>query len=158
MIRLFLDSFDTLEPNDDGWTIVGSLVKSQHKENSSLSSNSIMCLLQQYSAGDVVRIGPRTVWHGIQHATRSLPHLVQEDMVWQKLNELEVNNMTRTTRRSHAVSITRWLAIRVAERQLLPIQMMAAGFFHMDGYDPIGSGPKSNLAVVDKQISFLFSL
>ena len=41
MLRLFLDDLNPSIPSDEGWIVVGSLVRSQGKENCSLSRNSL---------------------------------------------------------------------------------------------------------------------
>lgn len=42
MLRLFFDTLDLSEPGDEGWTIIGPLIKSQNKETASLVTNSFM--------------------------------------------------------------------------------------------------------------------
>lgn len=152
MLRLFLDHLDTSEGGDEGWTMVGSLVKSQNKENTSLAANSVSWLLRRF-AGNVIRMEARTLWHGVQHAVRSFQILLQNDMVWQKLGELEMN---QAIGKSHAVSIARWLALQIATRYLLPIIMVAAAIFHVDGFDWIGDTPEPSPVIADQQIPFLF--
>ena len=156
MLRLFLDDMDPSEPSDEGWTMVGSLVKSQNKENSSLAENTIIWLLQKF-AGNFIRMGPRTLWHGVQHAVRSFLYLTQEEMVWQRLNESGICNIDRKIGRSHAVAISRWMALQIAARYLLPIPMIACAILHVEGFDWIGEGPEPSPVMADKQIPLLFA-
>ena len=113
MLRLFLDSLDLSEPGDDGWTIIAQLSKSQNNENASLASTSIIWFLQQFSTDNMITFGPRTIWHGLQHASRSFLQLAPEQMVLQKLEDLGAYRKMWTVKRSHACSIARWVAFRV---------------------------------------------
>lgn len=157
MLKLFLDDLDTSEPSDEGWTVVRSLVKSQKKEGSSLASNSITWLLQKYAAENTILFGPKTMWHGIQHAVRSLLHLSGEEIIGRKLEELGIYKLNNTIEKSHTLSIARWTAIQVTGRYLFPLLMIAGGVLHVDGFDWLGESVKPDQAIVDKQAPFLFA-
>lgn len=157
MLRLFLDTLDLSEPSDDGWTVIGSLVKAQSREESSLASNSISWFLQHFSTDNMVKFGARTLWHGLQHAVRAFIHLTQEDMVLQELNDLGANSVKSSIRSSQVVSIARWTALRVAGRRLLPMLNIAGAILHCPGFDWVGDGPQPNAALVEKQLPFIFS-
>ncbi|ERF74981.1 hypothetical protein EPUS_08522 [Endocarpon pusillum Z07020] len=157
MLRLFLDTLDLSEPSDDGWTVIGSLVKAQSREDSSLASNSISWFLQQFSTDKMVKFGAKTLWHGLQHAVRAFIQLTQEDMVLQELNDLGVNSIKSSIRRSQVVSLARWTALRVAGRRLLPMLNIAGAILHCPGFDWVGDGPQPNAALAEKQLPFIFS-
>ena len=157
MLRLFLDTLDLSEPGDDGWTIIGPLIRTQHKETASLVTNSIMWFLQKFSTDNMIAFAPRTIWHGLQHALRAFLALTQEARVLQKLISLGVNTMNEMINGSHALSIARWMALRATGRHLLPMLMMAAALLHVEGYDWTGDGPEPSRPLVEKQLPFLFS-
>ncbi|KAF7505889.1 hypothetical protein GJ744_012424 [Endocarpon pusillum] len=157
MLRLFLDTLDLSEPSDDGWTVVGSLVKAQSREDSSLASNSITWFLQHFSTDNVVKFGAKTLWHGLQHAVRAFIHLSQEDMVLQELNDLGANSMKNLIRRSQVASLAHWTALRVTGRRLLPMLNIAGAILHCSGFDWVGDGPEPSPALVEKQLPFIFS-
>lgn len=152
MLRLFLEDLDPSIPSDEGWTVVGSLVRSQGKENRSLSQNSLFWLLRRF-VGCVIRFGARSVWHGVQHAVRSFQFIAQDEMVRQKVEELGMNE---TLGISHVRSIARWIGLQVAARYLLPIQLIAGAILHIEGFDWVGDTPEPSPTTVDKQIPFLF--
>ena len=157
MLRLFLHSLDLSEPGDDGWTIIAQLSKSQNNENTSLASTSIIWFLQQFSTDNMITFGPRTIWHGLQHALRSFLQLAPEQMVLQKLSDLMANREMSPVRKSHACSIARWVAIRVAGQQCLPMLIVAAQILHIEGFDWIGGGADPDRPLIEKQLPFLFS-
>ena len=156
MLKLFLDDLDPSDGRDEGWTMVGSLVKSQNKESTSLATNSISWLLRKY-VGRVIRFESRTMWHAVQHAVRPFQYLTQEDMVWRKLHELRIPGLRSSIVRSHSKSIARWLSLQIAARYLLPIQMIASAILHIDGFDWIGNTAEPSPAIIDQQIPFLFN-
>ena len=157
MLRLFLDSLDLSEPADDGWTIIAQLSKSQNNENASLASTSIIWFLQQFSTDNMITFGPRTIWHGLQHASRSFLQLAPEGMVLQKLEDLMARKKVSAIKRSHARSIARLVAIRVAGQQCLPMLIVASQILHIEGFDWIGGGTEPDRPLIEKQLPFLFS-
>lgn len=146
MLRLFLNDLDPSDGGDEGWTMVGSLVRSQSKESCSLAVNSICWLLQRFVV-NVIRFGARSVWHGVQHAVRSFQFLAQEHMVWQKMGELGMNAIVG---KSHALSISRWLGLQIVARHLLPIQLMAGAIIHIEGFNWVGDTPEPSPAIIDQ--------
>jgi hypothetical protein len=157
MLRLFLDCLDISEASDDGWTIVGGLVRSFNKEDTSLASNSITWLLQKYCDDGFVTLGRRTIWHGINHGVRAFLDLIQVDMVKQKLLSLGYFGEKTFIDHSHLVSISQWVALQVASRKLLPMQIMAASFLHIDGYSWIAGGEEPDPLFLEKSIPYLFN-
>ena len=157
MLRLFLKSLDLSEPGDDGWTVIAQLSKSQNNENASLASTSIIWFLQQFSRDNMITFGPRTIWHGLQHASRSFLQLAPEQMVLQKLEDLRAHRKMWAFKRSHACSIARWVALRVTGQQCLPMLIVASQILHIEGFDWIGDGAEPNRPLVEKQLPFLFS-
>ena len=157
MLRLFLDSLDLSEPGDDGWTVIAQLSKSQNNEKASLASTSIIWFLQQFSMDNMITFGPRTIWHGLQHASRSFLQLAPEQMVLQKLEDLRANRKMWTIKRSQACSIARWVALRVTGQQCLPMLIVASQILHIKGFDWIGDGAEPDRPLVEKQLPFLFS-
>ena len=157
MLRLFLDSLDLSEPADDGWTIIAQLSKSQNNENASLASTSIIWFLQQFSTDNMITFGPRTIWHGLQHASRSFLQLAPEGMVLQRLEDLMARKKAKAIKRSHARSIARLVAIRVAGQQCLPMLIVASQILHIEGFDWIGGGAEPDRPLIEKQLPFLFS-
>ena len=157
MLRLFLDSLDLSGPGDDGWTVIAQLSKLQNNENTSLASTSIIGFLQQFSMENMITFGPRTIWHGLQHASRSFLQLAPGQMVLQKLEDLGANRKFWTVKRSHACSLARWIALRVTGQQCLPILIVASQIPHIKGFDWIGDGAEPNRPLVEKQLPFLFS-
>ena len=157
MLRLFLDLLDLSMPGDDGWTIVAQLSKSKNNENASLASTSIIWFLQQSSTDNMITFGPRTIWHGLQHASRSFLQLAPEQMVLQKLEDLGANRKMWTVKRSHACSIARRVALRVTGQQCLPMLIVASQILHSKGFDWIGDGAEPDRPLVEKQLPFLIS-
>ena len=117
MLRLFLDSLDFSEPGDDGWTIIAQLSKSQNNENPSFASTSITWFLQQFSTDNTITFGPRTIWQGLQHASRTFPQLAPEQMVLQKLEDLGLNLSTNPTAPVQITLRAMWLAEQNCQSQ-----------------------------------------
>ena len=157
MLRLFLDTVNFSEPGDDGWTIIGQLIRSQRKENASIASKSVMWLLQQFSTDNLIAFGPRSLWHALHHALRSFLYIISEDAALRKLENLGPDRMKGAIGSSHACSIARWVALRVTGKHCYPMLMVAASILHVEGYDWIGEGPEPNRPLVEKQLPFLFS-
>ena len=156
MIRLFLDTMDFSDPTNDGWTIIRPLIKSLSKESTPLASNTIMWFLQQSKAENVITFGPRTIWHGLQHATRSFLHHTNEDEVLQRLGDPELDSSKKMFSKSHAISIARWVALRLTGRRNLPMLIIASSISHFEGFDWIGDGPEPDRPMLEKQLPFLY--
>ena len=105
----------------------------------------------------MITFGPRRIWHGLQYALRSCLQLAPEQTVLQKLESLVANRITSVIKRSHACSIARWVAIRVAGQQCLPMLIVAAQIPHIEGFDWIGVGAEPDRPLIEKQLPFLFS-
>jgi hypothetical protein len=132
MLRLFEDCIDLSEPNSEGWTIVGDLVSSFNQENTSVDSNSIIWFLTSLKTDSTVGFGPKTLWHGLQHAVRSFMNLAQKNMVVQSRFDLMVDGRFPA---SYAMAIGYWIALLTAGKKLLPMILAGGSIWHMEGFD-----------------------
>lgn len=132
MLRLFEDCVDLSEPNSEGWTIVGDLVSSFNQEGSSVYSNSIIWFLTSLKTDSMVGFGPKTLWHGLQHAVRSFVDLAQKNKIVQSRLDLMVDGGFPA---SYAMAIGYWIALLTAGKKLLPFILAAGSILHMEGFD-----------------------
>jgi hypothetical protein len=134
MLRLFKDCLDLTEPDSEGWVIIGRLVQAYNKECTSVLSNSINWVLQCVPTDGMVGCGHVSIWHGLQHAIRSLlVHEHQNNMLLTLLGL--VTNSEKPESLSRICSIARWLALRVCERDLFPMMREAGAFLRIKGFD-----------------------
>jgi hypothetical protein len=134
MLRLFKECLDLSEPDSDGWVIISRLVQCYNKENVSVLVNSVNWVLQCVPTDGMAQLGDQTIWHGLQHATRSL--LVYEHQNNMILSLLGIDtNKGEIRERSKVESIAHWLALRVCERHLTPMLREAGAFLRINGYD-----------------------
>ena len=135
MLRLFEDCVDLSEPDSEGWTIVGDLVSSFNQENSSVHSNSIIWFLTSLKTESMVGFGPKTLWHGVQHAVRSFMDMAQRNKIVQSRLDVMVSGRFPA---SYAMAIAYWIALLTASKKLLPLILAGGSIWHMDGfeYDP----------------------
>src|SRR5256886_15601800 len=85
ILRLFEDCLDLSEPGGDGWTVIGDLVRSLDQENASQNANSITWILRAFQTESMIAFGPKSLWHGVQHAVRAFLDIEQKSMVIQGL-------------------------------------------------------------------------
>jgi hypothetical protein len=134
MLRLFKDCLDLSEPDSEGWVIIGRLVQTYNKEDTSVLSNSVNWLLQCVPTDGMATCNHVTIWHGLQHAVRSLlVHEYQNKMLLSLLG-LDANS-EKLAGLSRIESIARWLALRVCERDLFPMLREAGAFLRINGFD-----------------------
>ena len=132
MLRLFEDCVDLSEPNSEGWTIVGDLVSSFNQESSAVHSNSIIWFLTSLKTDSMVGWGPKTLWHGLQHAVRSFVDMAQKNKVVQSQLNLMVD---RKFPESYAMAISYWIALLATGKELLPMIVAGGSIWHMEGFD-----------------------
>ena len=132
MLRLFEDCVDLSEPDSEGWTIVGDLVSSFNQEGSSVHSNSIIWFLTALKTDSMVGFGPKTLWHGLQHAIRSFMDIAEKNKVVQSRLDLMVGGGFPP---SHAMAIAFWIALLSTSGELLPMILAGGSVWHMEGFD-----------------------
>lgn len=134
MLRLFHECLDLSEPDSDGWVIIGRLVQCYNKESSSVLANSVNWVLQCVPTDGIAQMGHHTIWHGLQHSTRSLlVHEYQNDMFLSLLGmEKSSENPAELSR---IEAIAHWLAISICNRYLWPLLREAGAFLRINGYD-----------------------
>jgi hypothetical protein len=132
MLRLFEDCVDLSEPNSEGWTILGDLVSSFNQEGSSVDSNSIIWFLTSLKTESIVGWGPKTLWHGLQHAVRSFVDIAQKNKVVQGQLNVMVDDEFPA---SYAMAISYWVSLLTAGKRLLPMIVAGGSIWHMEGFD-----------------------
>ncbi|EPE27940.1 Ankyrin repeat-containing protein [Glarea lozoyensis ATCC 20868] len=132
MLRLFEDCVDLSEPDSEGWTIVGDLVSSFNQEDSSVHSNSIIWFLTSLKTDSMVGWGPKTLWHGLQHAVRSFVDIARKNKLVQRQLGLIVGGEFPG---SYAMAIGHWVALLTAGKKLLPMIVTGGSIWHMEGFD-----------------------
>ncbi|PQE07814.1 ankyrin repeat-containing protein [Rutstroemia sp. NJR-2017a WRK4] len=133
MLRLFKDCLDLTEPDSEGWVIIGRLFQAHNKEYTSVLSNSINWVLQCAPRDGTVVFGHVSMWHGFQHAIRSLiVHEHQHNMLLTLLGL--VTNSEKPGSLSRICSIARWLVLRVCERDLFPMIRELGAFLRVKGF------------------------
>lgn len=80
----------------------------------------------------MVGFGPKTIWHGLQHAVRSFVDLERQQMVVKNRLDLMVG---REFPSSYATAIMYWIVLRAIGNKLLPLLLAAGSFMHIEGYD-----------------------
>jgi hypothetical protein len=152
MLRLFEDCIDMSEPNSDGWTIIGDLVGSFNQESAPANSNSIFWFLRSLKWDSMVGFGPKTLWHGLQHAVRSFVDLERQQMVVKNRLDLMVG---REFPSSYATAIMYWIVLRAVGNKLLPLLLAAGSFMHLEGYD-YDQGSEVDPTVLAKHLPYLY--
>jgi hypothetical protein len=153
MLRLFEDCIDLSEPNSNGWIIVGDLVSSFNQENVPVSSNSISWFLRSLKTESMVAFGPKTIWHGLQHAVRSFIDLEQKNMVVKRRLGLLVDGEFPVL---YGMAIAHLIVLRATGKHLLPMLVAAGGILHIEGYD-FDPDTEIDPAVQAKMLPFLYS-
>jgi hypothetical protein len=134
MLRLFKDCLELTEADSEGWVIIGRLVQTYNKEHTSVLSNSINWALQCMPADGMVGCQHVSVWHGLQHAVRSLLVHEHQNNILLTLLGL-VTNSEKPESLSRIRSIARWLVLRVCERDLFPMIREGGAFLRIRGFD-----------------------
>ncbi|KUJ18612.1 uncharacterized protein LY89DRAFT_667688 [Mollisia scopiformis] len=152
MLRLFEDCIDMSEPDSDGWTIIADLVSAFNLENVPQTSNSITWFLRSLKPQSMVAFGPKTLWHGLQHAVRSFIDMEQKWMgVRKRLNSIVGGGFPE----SYGITIAYWIALLVIGKNLMPMLLIAGSMLHIEGYDyDPDSAIDPNLLA--KQLPFLY--
>lgn len=120
------------EPNSEGWTLVEDLVNSFNQESVPVTSNTISWFFQAIKTESMVGFGPRTVWHGLQHALRSFIDMEHQKMVVKtQLDQLVDSNFST----SYGMAIAYWVVLRVVVKKLLKLLLAAGSILHIEGYD-----------------------
>jgi hypothetical protein len=156
MLRLFEDCIDLSEPNSEGWTVLADLVQSFNLENVPQTSNSVTWFLRSLRTESMVAFGPKTMWHGLQHAVRSLVDLEQKNMIVEKLLGLKAGSGTQKPITTHGMSIAYWIVFRAIGKQLLLMLIIAGGIIHIEGYD-YDPDTEVDPAILAKQLPLLYS-
>ena len=155
MLRLFTDLLDFSEPDSDGWTVIGSLVRSYNKENVSPSLNAATWLLRSLASESLATFGPKTIWHGLQHSVRSLLVIEQENMVFQNLLILGALGK-KCVKTLHSASIAHWLTLQIVCQELLPLLLRAGAHFRIDGFD--FDDAEESEAMFEQKLPRIFSI
>ena len=132
MLRFFEDCIDLSEPDSERWVILGDLVSAFDQEGSSVVGNSIMWFLTAMNADSMVGFGPKTLWHGVQHAVRSFINLANRDRVVQDRLDVIVGGKFPEP---CASAIAHWMALITAGKKLLPMILDGGSIWHMEGFD-----------------------
>jgi hypothetical protein len=156
MLRLFEDCLDLSEPNSEGWTVLADLVRSFNQEKVPQTQNSVNWFLRSLKTESMVAFGPKTMWHGLQHAVRSLVDLEQKNKVVEKRLSLNMDSGIQKDPTSHGMSIAYWMVLRATGKQFLPMLVAAGAIIHIEGYD---YDPNSAVdpALLAKQLPMLYS-
>jgi hypothetical protein len=80
----------------------------------------------------MVGFGPKTLWHGLQHAVRSFMDIAQKNKVVQSRLGLMVGGGFPP---SHAMAIALWIALLSTREKLLPFIIAGGCVWHMEGFD-----------------------
>ena len=157
MLRLFEDCIDLSEPISEGWKVLADLVRSFNRENVHQTQNSVNWFLRSLDAQSMVAFGPKTMWHGLQHAVRSFVSLEQENMVVEGQLDLKRDcSSAQQTSASRGMAIAYWICLRATGKQLLPMLVAAGAIMHIEGYD-YDSNTKADPAILAKQLPFLYT-
>ncbi|ERF75789.1 hypothetical protein EPUS_01619 [Endocarpon pusillum Z07020] len=157
MLRLFEDCMDLSEPSSEGWTVLADLVRSFNQESVPQTQNSVNWFLRSLKAESMVAFGPKTMWHGLQHAVRSLVDLEHKNMlVASKLGLKGAGGAEQQTPTSHGMAIAYWIVLRATGKQLLPMLVAAGAIMHIEGYD-YDPDTEVDPAVLGQQLPFLYS-
>jgi hypothetical protein len=152
MLRLFEDCIDMSEPNSDGWTIIADLVSAFNLESVPITSNSVTWFLRSLKPESMVAFGPKTLWHGLQHAIRSFIYLEQKNMVVKnRLNFLIGDDFPE----SYGMAIAYWIVVLAIGKSLLPMLLAAGAILHIEGYD-YDLEKEIDPTLLAKQLPFLY--
>jgi hypothetical protein len=152
MLRLFEDCIDMSEPNSDGWTIIADLVSAFNLESVPITSNSVTWFLRSLKPESMVAFGPKTLWHGLQHAVRSFIYLEQKNMVVKtRLNSLVGDDFPE----SYGMAIAYWIVLLAIGKSLLPMLLAAGAILHVEGYD-YDPEKEFDPTLLAKQLPFLY--
>lgn len=152
MLRLFEDCIDMSEPNSNGWTIIADLVSSFNTEDAPITSNSITWFLRSLKPEKMVAFGPKTLWHGLQHAIRSFIYLEQKKMVVRNRLKLLIGD---DFPESYGIAIAYWIVLLAVGKSLLPMLLAAGAILHIEGYD-YDHDKETDPTVLAKQLPFLY--
>ncbi|KAF7508364.1 hypothetical protein GJ744_009355 [Endocarpon pusillum] len=157
MLRLFEDCMDLSEPSSEGWTVLADLVRSFNQESVPQTENSVNWFLRSLKTESMVAFGPKTMWHGLQHAVRSLVDLEHTNkLVASKLGLRGAGGAEQQTAASHGMAIAYWIVLRATGKQLLPMLVAAGAIMHIEGYD-YDPDTEVDPAVLGQQLPFLYS-
>jgi hypothetical protein len=152
MLRLFEDCIDMSEPNSEGWTILSDLVSAFNLESVPITSNSVNWFLRSLKPETMVAFGPKTLWHGLQHAVRSFIYLEQKNMVVKnKLNFLIGVKFPE----SYGMAIAYWTVLLAIGKSLMPLLLAAGAMLHIEGYD-YDMESDVDPTLLAKQLPFLY--
>ncbi|KAE9374686.1 hypothetical protein N431DRAFT_464918 [Stipitochalara longipes BDJ] len=152
MLRLFEDCIDMSEPNSDGWTIIADLVSAFNLESVPITSNSVTWFLRSLKPESMVAFGPKTLWHGLQHAVRSFIFLEQKNMVVKnRLNIVIGDDFPE----SYGMAIAYWIVLLAIGKSLLPMLLAAGAILHIEGYD-YDLDKEVDPTLLAKQLPFLY--
>lgn len=152
MLRLFEDCIDMSEPNSEGWTIIGDLVSSFNQESAPVNSNSIFWFLRSLKTESMVGFGPKTIWHGLQHAIRSFIDMEQKNMVVKSRLDLLVDGAFPVP---YAMAIAYWIVLLAVGKKLLPLLLAAGSILHIEGYD-YEHDTEVDPIILAKQLPYLY--
>jgi hypothetical protein len=152
MLRLFDDCIDMSEPHSEGWKIVEDLVSSFNQESVPATSNSIFWLFRSLKAESMVGFGPKTVWHGLQHAMRTFIEIEQNIIVVKnRLNVLVDGDFPDP----YVTAIAYWIVLIVISKKFLVLLLAAGSCLHIEGYD-FDYDTEVDPTVLAKQLPFLY--
>lgn len=152
MLRLFEDCIDMSEPSSEGWTVIEDLVNAFNQESAPVTSNTISWFFQAIKTESMVGFGPKTVWHGLQHALRSFIDMEHHKMVVKtRLNLLSGDDFPA----SYAMAITYWIVLQVVTKKLLRLLLAAGSILHIEGYD-YDHDVEVDPSVLAKQLPFIY--
>lgn len=152
MLRLFQEEIDTSEPESDGWTIIADLVSAFNLEDVPQSSNSITWFLRTLKPQSMVAFGPKTLWHGLQHAVRAFIDMEQKEMIVRKRLNTIVGG---TFPVSHGIAVAYWIALVTISKSLMPMLLIAGSMMHVEGYD-YDPDSKIDPTILAKQLPCLY--
>ncbi|RYP57535.1 hypothetical protein DL770_010648 [Monosporascus sp. CRB-9-2] len=141
MMRVFgPECLDISELNGDGWVVGHNLIASMGQEQCRMSETSVHWLYSQKQTENLVALGAKSVWHGIQQAIRAFLFEEHDTQIILQLLRAD-EGREGVEYQSHATAIGHWLALRASQRDLIPVVVQAAQLLQIDGYDPItGAG------------------
>jgi hypothetical protein len=100
----------------------------------------------------MVAFGPKTLWHGLQHAIRCLIYLEQKKTTVKSGLDLLVDGDFPA---SYAMAIAHWTALLAIGKKLLLMLLIAGSILHVEGYDYDFESP-IDPTVMAKQLPFLY--
>lgn len=100
----------------------------------------------------MVAFGPKTLWHGLQHAIRSFIYLEQKKKTVKSGLDLLVDGDFPA---SYAMAIAHWTALLAIGKKLLLMLLIAGSILHVEGYDYDFESP-IDPTVMAKQLPFLY--